>query len=318
MTGSLGFSVSCYHGDIPLLRGCLESIRTFAPDAPICLFPDGDLNLDRIVRSFNVTCIPRSAVRHPVLRERSYGYGITKMVALWEAPFERIIHVDADAVLWGDIRSNLPATDWDFVYNEPHELITDQILRQQYFDPELVGSLISDFQWRDQPYFNSGVFACRVGALPLRRYLDCLDVMERNHQSIFQDQGLLALMVFRAAQQGLLRVEQADLQTIVPVLSPDVLRRRFTFREGQPVLLDRSTVIHWAGPKPYLDRPHPFSEPMHVFRARGLQRCGVPRWFPASLAMRIDEWRYRTIPQAKLRLKAFLKQRLRRFNRLNA
>jgi hypothetical protein len=307
MKAPLGFSVSCYRGDVPLLRGCLASIRAFAPEAPICLFTDGDFPLRRLERAYDLIVIPRSAVRCRALRERSYGYGLTKMVALWEAPFERIIHVDADAVLWGDIRANLPHEPWDFVYNEPHEVITEEIHRQQYFVPELVAPLLEGFQWRDRPYFNSGVFACRVGALSLDRYLKCLDIMEKNYDAIFMDQGVLALMVFKAMDAGLITARQARLQTVVPVVSAAELSRRFRFHHGSPKLEPRPTVIHWAGPKPYILNSHPFSEPMDVFRGQAMRHCGLPRWVPAPLAMRVDELLCRSLPALKQRLRARLK-----------
>jgi hypothetical protein len=312
MNAPLGISVSCYRGDVPLLRGCLESIRTFAPDAPICLFTDGDFPLRRLERAYNLIVIPRSAVRSRALRERSYGYGLTKMVALWEAPFERIIHVDADAVLWGDIRANLPNEPWDFVYNEPHEVITEKIQRQQYFVPELVAPLLEGFQWRNRPYFNSGVFACRVGALSLDRYLQCLDIMERNLDSIFTDQGVLALTVFKAMDDGLITARQAHLQTLVPVVAPVDLSRRFRFCHGSPQMDKKPTVIHWAGPKPYILSSHPFSEPMDVFRTQAMRRCGLPRWVQPQIAMRVDELLCRSLPSLKQRLKTRLKAWLNR------
>lgn len=311
MSDQLGFSVSCYQGDVPLLRGLLASIRYFAPDAPICVFTDGDFSIRRLQRFYDLIVIPRSAVRSRALRERSYGYGITKMVALWEAPFERIIHVDADAVLWGDIRANLPNEPWDFVYNEPHEAISEEIHRQQYFAPELVSPLL-DFQWRGRPYFNSGVFACRVGALSLERYLQCLEIMEKDYNSIFMDQGILALMVFKAIDDGLLVAKQAHLQTVVPVVSTGELSRRFKFSNKAAVLENEATVIHWAGPKPYIRNSHPFSEPMDVFRLKAMQHCGLPRWMPAPLAMHVDEILCRSLPRFKQRLKSLFKQWLRR------
>lgn len=312
MEARLGFSVSCYQGDIPLLRGCLASIRTFAPDAPICVFTDGDFPVRRLQRAYDLIVIPRSAVRSQALRERSYGYGLTKMVALWEAPFERIIHVDADAVLWGDIRANLPKEPWDFVYNEPHEVITATIQRQQYFAPELVAPLLEGFQWKNRPYFNTGVFACRVGVFTEDEYLDHLDVLERNYNSFpCMDQGILSLMVFKAMDKGLITAREAHLQTAVPVVTPAELTRRFRFCHNSPQLENRPTVIHWAGPKPYILNDHPFSEPMDVFRVKSMRQCGLPRWVPPSLAMRVDELFCRSLPTLKQRLKSHLKGWLR-------
>jgi hypothetical protein len=104
----MGFSVACYRGDIPLLRGCLASIRYFAPDAPICLIADGDFSTKEFEKVYGVQVIRRKDVRNPDLKKWSFGFGITKMIGFWESPFDIVFHVDADAVLWGDIRKNLP------------------------------------------------------------------------------------------------------------------------------------------------------------------------------------------------------------------
>jgi hypothetical protein len=70
------------------------------------------------------------------------------MSALWEAPFEKVLQLDADLVLWGDIRKNLPCGNWDFVYNEPHELITEYIQKSK---PELLVM----FTNREKGFFES-------------------------------------------------------------------------------------------------------------------------------------------------------------------
>lgn len=304
----LGFSISCYKGDVPLLRGCLASIRYFAPDAPICVVIQGAVDPQPFVKRYGVFPIFEKDVKHPELRQLSFGYGITKMPALWEAPFERIIHVDADAVLWGDIRKNLPSEDWDFVHNEPHEEITDFIQRTQYFDPEKVFKYIPAFEWQGNPYFNSGAFACRVGSLDIQEYIKMLKIQEVKPGLFFQDQSYLNILVFRAMRDGRIKVKQAHLQTAVPVLSRRELESRFQTHNGEPVPWSQPTVIHWAGPKPYTTNPDVFSLPMDYFREIGMREFGLPGWFPADLAMRLDEFQCRDVPRAVWKAKRLVKK----------
>jgi hypothetical protein len=288
---SLGFSVSCVSRDLPLLRGCLESIKHFAPDAPICLVTDGDFPLGAIKGEYDLIVLRRKDVKNKDLRELSYGYGFTKMVALWESPFKTVIHMDTDVVLWGDIRSNLPAENWDFVFNEPHQIITPEIQCSQYFDPEKIFNFIQPFPWQGNAYFNTGVFACRVGQLDLDEYIKMLR-LHRKHPGVFPlvDQTMLNILVFRALRGGRINAIQTHLQTPVPVTSESELRRRFCFSSGLPQNTAPATSIHWAGTKPYACNPKLFSEPMEYFRLRSMRRCGLPRWVPKRAAFRADEF----------------------------
>ena len=313
MTDQLGFSVSCYKGDLPLLRGCLASIRFFAPDAPICLIIDGDIQTKALEKHYGVVPIRRSDVKDPGLRRWSFGFGITKMVAFWEAPFDLVFHIDADCVMWGDVRRNLPSDRWDVVFNEPHEVITDKIMLSQYFDPERIFHYIPDFAWENNPYFQAGVIAVRRNTLDLDEYLRMLEG-QRRFPDVFinGDQGMLNILVFRAIRAGLIRGFSAHLQTVVPVISPFELAKRFVISQGSPVASDQPTVIHWAGPKPYMGGNHPFAGPMDYFRRIGMTQTGLPGCISPDMAMYYDELRCRSLPRLKQRLKAPLKALLRR------
>jgi len=313
MSSELGFSVACHKGDLPLLRGCLASIKYFAPDAPICLVIDKNFDSRPFEKRYGITAIRRRDVRHPGLRQWSFGPGITKLVAFWEAPFERIFHIDADAVLWGDVRQNVPDSDWDVVFNEPHEEITDFIQRTQYFDPELIFKHIEPFAWQGNPYFQAGVLCVRRGALDVDGYLQMLEG-QRKHPDVFinMDQGILNILVFRAVKDCRIHAISTHLQSVVPVLSKAELGGRFLFYNEQPVPWIKPTVIHWAGPKPYTINPDVFSLPMDYFREIGMREFGLPGWVPAKAAMRADEIWHRDFPQVVSRLKRVVKKAIGR------
>lgn len=313
MSNELGFSVACHKGDVPLLRGCLASIRYFAPDAPICLVIDTDFDSRPFEKRYGVTTIRRRDVRHPGLREWSFGYGTTKMVAIWETPFEKAIHIDADAVLWGDIRKNIPSCDWDFVHNEPHEEITGFIQRTQYFDPAFVLNHIHNFNWMGNPYFNTGVFAFRKGFLNLEAYIRLMKI-RCDHFDKFGmgDQGVLNILVFMASQNNMIKITQAHLQCVVPVLAKEEMMSRFRIENRKPSLEPSSTVVHWAGPKPYKTNPDVFSLPMDFFREIGMREFGLPDFVSAKVAMRADEIWHRDVPAAVLKAKRIVKKMIGR------
>ena len=309
----LGFSISCYKGDVPLLRGCLASIRYFVPNAPVCLVIETDFDSRPFEKRYGITTIRRRDVRHAGLRQWSFGPGITKLVAFWEAPFERIFHIDADAVIWGDVRKNIPDGEWDVVYNEPHEEITEFIQRTQYFDPKIIFNHIEPFHWQCNPYFNAGVFYTKRGVLDLDEYIKMLEG-KRKHPEVFinMDQGILNILVFRAVKSGKIKATQAHLQSAIPVLSKLELESRFQVRNGEPVLWTQPTVVHWAGPKPYSTNSDVFSLPMDYFREIGMREFGLPGWFPAKTAMRADEIWHRDVPKAVLNAKRIVKKMIGR------
>jgi hypothetical protein len=312
MSKELGFSVACYRGDVPLLRGCLASIKYFAPDAPICLVIDGDFDASTFEKRYGVRTIRSRDVKNRNLSECCFGYGITKLVALWESPFEVNLHVDADAVLWGDIRQNLPDGNWDFVYNEPHEAITEFIQKTQYFSPDII-PMIGEFDWKGLPYFNTGVFGFKSGILDLQECIRLLKIRSSHIEKFGAgDQGILNILVFRALKAGKIKASPAHLQTVVPVIAKPELQSRFQICNGNPVGWVKPTVVHWAGPKPYKKNPDVFSLPMDYFREIGMREFGLPKCFPADWAMRLDEFQCRDVPRAVFKTKQFVKKMIGR------
>jgi hypothetical protein len=313
MSETLGFSVACYQGDIPLLRGCLASIRHFAPDAPICLIADGDFSTRAFEKRYGAVTIRRRDVKNKDLRQWSFGFGLTKMIAFWEAPFDVVFHLDADAVLWGDVRRNLPGVIPDLVFNEPHETITPYIQRTQYFDPERIFTIFPEFDWKELPYFQAGIVCVRRNHLDLDQYIRCLE-LQRAHPDLLVngDQGMLNLMVFSAFRSGRLKIDQAHLQTVVPVLEKEELLQRFRIGPEGPVPWSKPTVIHWAGPKPFGNQPSIFAEPMDYFRLKGMCETGWPMWLANKRGLRWDEWQCRAWPKHVVATKKTVKRILGR------
>lgn len=309
MTLNLGISLACSVWDQPFAGACISSIRMFAPSAPICLIVDeseGRVETRSLERTYDVSIIRREDVRDAGLRKHSFGYGITKMIGFWEAPFERVLHVDPDAVWWGDIRQNLPSVMPDVVYNSPHELITPYIQRTQYFDPDKLFRIVPEFDWQSHLYFNTGVLCVRRGSLDLDEYLR-MQELQRNHPDILMtgEQGMLNILVFRGVTEKRLSAEAADLQTVVPVIAKELLERRFQFREGEPVVT-HPTVIHWAGPKPWFSNRSVYSAPMTYFLRRAARETGSPMWHSATVLRLVREIQARLLPRVKRRLKAMV------------
>jgi hypothetical protein len=270
----LGITISCYRGDLPLLKGCLASIRAHLPqDLPICLIPHGSWPLDDLREAYGLTVLDISTV-DPRLCANSYGYGWTKMIAFWHSPFERFLHIDSDAVCWGNFLNGIPWREYDLIYNEPHEVVTEFIQKSQYFDPEQVFHAFPFFDWKGQPYFNTGIFIARRGIFPLDEYLDLLAFQKKNPSAFLcGDQGILNFMAFKKIATGTLKARAWPLQAVVPVIHRQELKSRFTFMNGIPVIKEAdSRLIHWAGAKPNLVKRESFSKPMVYYRLKHLQK----------------------------------------------
>ena len=90
------------------------------------------------------------------LRRRSYGYGLTKMIVLWESPFERFLYLDADTIVWGNLLAALDVKQAAFIFNEPHEQYTEHVLKGQYFDYDRLFKRTRAFRWQGLPFFDGG------------------------------------------------------------------------------------------------------------------------------------------------------------------
>jgi hypothetical protein len=246
----------------------------------------GRFSISEFQRLYGVSQLTEDQV-DPRLREWSYGYGLTKMVAFWHSPFERFIHIDADTVCWGDFTEGLPWREYDLIYNEPHETITPFIQRTQYFDPELIESR---FRWEGRPFFNSGIFLGRRGMFDLDEYLELLAAYRRNPSSVFADQGMLNMLSFRAIESGKIRARDWPFQALVPVTSVEELENRFTVRDRKPVVrVGDARLIHWAGKKPKRRLRGTFPGPMAYFQREHLRARGGLRALAGSITLDVED-----------------------------
>jgi hypothetical protein len=286
-----GITISCYLGDLPLAKGCLESIRSnLDPSLPVCLITHGDVPTGALSATYGASVLREQDV-DPRLRAKSYGYGLTKMIAFWHSPFERFLHIDADAVCWGNFLTGLPWHEFDLIYNEPHEVITDFIQNSQYFDPEQVFETFPLFPWQGSPFFNTGIFMGRRGIFDIHEYLDLLAFQKKCPNAFLcGDQGIFNFMAFRKIAEGSIKACAWPLQVVVPVIPADELAARFQIVGGKPVVREGDRrLIHWAGAKPFLMGERSFPAPMTHYRMEHLRRISSPRRFLGKLGLILEE-----------------------------
>ncbi len=247
------------------VRGTCASVRHFMGETPICVILDGDEFPEDL--GSQVLVVRREDVEPPELRDLSFGSLRAKNTALWASPFDTFLLVDADAVVWGDMRVHADFERFDFVLDrggvEPLRSV---------MDVELVETHFPDFDARGhaRDYVNSGAFFGRKGALDLERYLEIVRTAQRVPGMFSGSQGALNFLVFSASDAGEIRVDQRELQVMTGRSTREDVVRRFAFVDSEPRVIGDPVVLHWVeSPKPRVrERGRDYFEPMTFFRKR--------------------------------------------------
>jgi glycosyltransferase family protein len=285
---TFGIIITCYIGDYFLTKGLLASLNHFVPHIPICLIQDGDFSIESEKKAYNIQhVIKRKDVKDDFLRENCFGSRCTNMIAFWESPFDRFFYIDSDTIVWGDILKGIEFSQFDFIHNSPHELYTDFIIQQQYLNYKRLFKHIKSISIKDHHFFNAGVFIARKGIFSLEQYKE-LFALWKSDKKLFgpEPQGFINYMVFRYAEEGILKIHETALQTIVPIFGKEVLQNRF----ANVSQVDKPTVIHWAGKKPlFLNRKIIYSDIALQFRKQNLRDIKSIAFLFSTLTFWIEE-----------------------------
>jgi hypothetical protein len=276
MTTELGIIIACYPGDLIWAKGCLGSLRAAGVSLPVALLFDGVATrhpeIAALVRlGFVQVVMDRTTVRDPWLREKSFGWGFTKMISFWESPWERFIHLDADTAVSGNVATLFAdAGSFDFVLDQGERPNDQAMVDQWFFATDRVGIHHPDFDWHRYlaNYFCTGVFAARRGVFPLADYQEAMaaHLADPLLYRFGGEMGMLNLLMFRAHQRGQATLVQRRIQMLTADHDDDFLQKRLDE--------DRPWVFHYAGRKPLL-RGKAFNEPMSSGRRVVAESLGM-------------------------------------------
>jgi hypothetical protein len=248
------------------VRGVCASIRHFMGDTPICLLLDGKSSTSDLQESYDLRAIDRGELEGRGLGELS-GSTKAKLAALWVAPFDTFLFLDADTIVWGDVRRLADLDRFDFVLDMP---IGTRRSRKAVMDANAARRQFPQFDalGHEEDYVNTGAFFARRGMLELGRYRDLVRFSQTHPRVFLNDQGIFNFMVFSGSDEGALRLDHQELQIKVGETELTELKQRFRFRGGRPLVTGAPVVIHWVGTlKPRVrERPDDFFEPMTFFR----------------------------------------------------
>jgi hypothetical protein len=132
----------------------------------------------------------------PEVREACFGSARAKNVALWASPFETFLLVDADTIVWGDMRTAADFERYDFVVDRPGVEPTYSVM-----DVERVaaGFAASTPRGTSGSYVNNGVYFGRRGLLDLECYLDAVRAAREQPGMLYGSQGPFNYMLLQGS-----------------------------------------------------------------------------------------------------------------------
>ncbi|MBD2150284.1 hypothetical protein H6F44_09160 [Pseudanabaena sp. FACHB-1277] len=270
MTEPFGIVTACWSGDYFLAKATCASIRHFLGDVPICVIVDGDFSIQELIDIYNVQPLYLSQLSNPDLRKICPGSGRSKLAAIWEGPFERFLYLDSDAIIWGDLLTQVNLSDIDFVVMRPdlYGDLSKQEVCKWFFDVDQILTINPHFQWQKQPYFCSGAFVARRNCLDLQEYLKLENLLNRSPDLFkFWEQGIVNYMVFSSHQKGALTYKVVDLQLVTADYTKITLEQLFKCNVyNPPKITDKPVIIHFCGNKPLIYIRKSFSQPFTAFR----------------------------------------------------
>ena len=268
---NFGIVITCYKGDFFFTKGLLASIKYFCGDIPICIIVDGNIDVSQIVKTYNIVKIIRKQdVKNEYLRNNCFGSRLTNLIAFWESPFEYFMYVDSDTVLWGNVLENFTYNMFDFVHNEPHEAYSPFIMKHQYFDYDKIFEFTEYFKWEGCHFFNAGIFVMKKGIFNIDETKVLIELFRKDKKLLPRDiQGVINILAYRTFAKGTITLSEAHLQTIMPLFSKEELSKKFIIKDKRPVV-EKNTILHWAGVKPLLRQNVVFNEPALFFRKQNL------------------------------------------------
>ena len=160
---------------------------------------DGERFPEELLATYDIMVLRREDVEPKELRDLGFGSLRAKNTPLWALPFETFLVVDADTVVWGDMRLVADFEHFDFVLDrrgiEPLRSV---------MDVEAVSKAFPGFDARNHvgDYVNTGAYFGRRGALDLDRYLHAVRRSTELTGLFCGSQGAFNYLVFRSVTRG--------------------------------------------------------------------------------------------------------------------
>lgn len=305
-----GVVIACCNGDLHYAQACWQSIRFFLGDIPVCFVVNGNpAGLGAVHNDPNVSFITKATTQDSWLQSTAYGLGHTKMVALWEAPFERYLYLDADTVVWGNVLGLLENNEYDVVVDK-QKSYDDAAIDFWFFNTQKIETHFPEFDYRQarDKYACTGTYFMRRGALPLTLYKQTRQLQENDPSLfLFGEMGLWNFMVFYEEQHNGLKRQSLTYQVIPVDHTEEEMQREYSpaaLGSGKEL---KSAVLHFCGKKAHIFTNSARVAAMNHFRLQYLMlREGLPLW-KAVVRMAKEDVQWVFWPKAKKGWKKLLR-----------
>ena len=200
-------------------KATIASIRYNYPAIPITLLIDGKVDVgDTLTHYSNISLLDRSSIDDRWLRNNSFGWGITKMLAFYYSPYDYFLYLDSDTVIWGDVLSKLTLFECDIItdLSSDAESISDSDVDTWFFDVLKIQAIYPDFPLRKyaKHFWCTGTFVSKKGIIPLDMYKEMYSLQAKDPHLFFPgEMGFLNLSVFLLKHRNKLTQYSCDFQT---------------------------------------------------------------------------------------------------------
>jgi len=260
-----GVIIPTWAGDVHLAKACCASIRQFMGDIPVTLLVDGAADTAALEKLHGVSRLTLADIAPPEHLPRLTGSSLAKLPLFWASPHERFLCIDADALVWGDLRVYADFERFDFIAAEKIAgdwLIQDESsLSRHAFDLGPVAEVDPAVRWKGERFAIMGVFMARRGVFEKHR------LMELAAMKCWRcyEQGLLNYLMWQAERDGGPRIGGYPFQ-LFPSEESMPPADRFIPQDWRKPL-----AVHFLGKKPRLGRRYCM---MDTYRRLFLTMCG--------------------------------------------
>ena len=261
-------------GDVYLAKACCASVRQSMGNIPITLLVDGaQTDTAELERLPNVRRMVAQEVVTGESARLCTGFWV-KLLVFWASPYERFLYLDADTLVWGDLRTHAEFDRYDFIAALHHgsrlTYETEAEIQRFVFDVDFIKKMDPGLDWREKELANNGVFFARRGVFSREK------LMELRQLPCWRcyEQGVTNYLRWKAMGEGTPRVSGCKLQ-IFPAESAYIPEDRFFPRDNR-----RPMIVHWTSKKPRLDRRYVAADD---YRKLFLQMTGRTNWLATRL-----------------------------------
>lgn len=236
--------IAAYKKDLWLAKICCASIRYWYPDIPIKIIYDyskGSGNLSYFINTFGATILD--------LPIKKFGWGLSKIEALLLKHKEKVLILDADTVIIGDIIGYLNSFKEDFVISADfHSTPYTKWMAECYFNFKYLNEQV-DTNFKFPGYsFNTGQFVATIGLINRDNFNHLIQWREYptiRYPNIFAcaDQGILNYILPKLEAEGIISIGKADF--LLGIEYPQV--NSISIDDLKNKKISRPYVLHWAG-----------------------------------------------------------------------